>query len=135
MSTGSEFADVFVRAMVSSDLGAIAASIDPEVQAYVTNASGGSDLVSGRQAFLARFPDFAAMADSFAATITQLHEIDDLTTLFMIEIEAERLGRSLHNFAGVLIRLSAGGTLLEYRMVEAQPEYSDEFWAATTRVG
>lgn len=48
----------------------------------------------------------------------------------MIEIRTERLGRSLHNSAGILIRLSARGKMTEYRMVEALPAESDRFWSA-----
>jgi hypothetical protein len=70
------------------------------------------------------------MADSFQATVTQVHEIDDRTVLFMVEIKAERLGRSLHNFAGILIRLTDDGKMAEYRMVEALPAESDRFWSA-----
>ncbi len=101
----------------------------PVCTLYITNASGGTDLVEGKEAFLGRFPDFAAMADSFRATVTQVHEIDDWSALVMVEIQAERRGRSLHNFAGLLIRLSADGRMTEYRMVEALPEESDRFWS------
>jgi hypothetical protein len=69
------------------------------------------------------------MADSFRATITQVHELDTSSALFMVEIRAERKGRSLHNFAGILIRLSEAGRMVEYRMVEALPQESDRFWS------
>jgi hypothetical protein len=70
------------------------------------------------------------MADSFEAVTTQVHEIDDRSVLAMVEIHARRKGRSLHNFAGILIRLSQEGRMTEYRMVEALPEESDRFWSA-----
>ncbi len=130
--TPRAFADQFVNAMATSDMAHIAASIHPSVRAYITNASGGSDEVTGREALLERLPDFASMADSFNARITQSHEVDDRTVLTMVEIRAQRLGRSLHNFAGILLRLSGDGRLIEYRMVEALPEESDRFWSATT---
>jgi hypothetical protein len=123
------FARRFVAAMESSDMGTIAASFDPAVRAYVTNAEGGTDLVEGSDALQQRFPDFAAMADVFQASVTQVHEIDPSSVLFMVEIRAERKGRSLHNFAGILVRLSAAGRMVEYRMVEALPEESDRFWS------
>jgi hypothetical protein len=105
----TEFVHRFVSALETSDMAAVAASFDPGVRAYITNAGGGTDLVEGSAALGQRFPDFAAMADSFRATVTQAHEIDDRTVLCMVEIRAERLGASLHNFAGILIRLSEGG--------------------------
>lgn len=117
--------------MNGSDMVSIAKAIDPDVRAFITNAEGRSDLVTGRQSFLERWPDFASMADRFDARITQSHLIDDRSILVMVEIKAERLGRKLHNFAGILMRLSDSGQLMEYRMVEAQPEYSDQFWSAT----
>lgn len=131
MAPGSAAAFVqrLVAAMESSDLSGIVDSVHPGVHVYITNASGGTDLVEGKEAFLGRFPDFAAMADSFRATVTQVHEIDDWSALVMVEIQAERRGRSLHNFAGLLIRLSADGRMTEYRMVEALPEESDRFWS------
>ena len=123
------FARRFVAAMESSDLETIAASFDPAVRAYVTNADGGTDLVEGSDALQQRFPDFAAMAEVFQTSVTQVHEIDPSSVLFMVEIRAERKGRSLHNFAGILVRLSAAGRMVKYRMVEALPEESDRFWS------
>jgi hypothetical protein len=115
--------------MASSDMETIAASFDPEVRAYVTNAQGGTDLVVGSQDLQKRFPDFGAMADEFRVRVTQVHEIDQQNVLFMVEIHARRKGRSLHNFAGMYVRLSDSGRMSEYRMVEALPEESDRFWS------
>ena len=126
----SEFAHHLVQSMVDSDMAWIDRAVDPDVRAYITNASGGSDLVRGHDAFMARFPDFAAMADRFSARVTQAHQIDERSALVMVEIEAERLGKTLHNFAAFLLRLTDKGTLAEYRMVEALPEYSDRFWGS-----
>jgi SnoaL-like domain len=125
----SAFVHRFVAAMESSDMETIAASFDPEVRAYVTNAQGGTDLVVGSEDLQKRFPDFGAMADEFRATVTQVHEIDQQTVLFMVEIHAKRKGRSLHNFAGIYLRLSDCGRIFEYRMVEALPAQSDRFWS------
>jgi SnoaL-like domain len=124
------FVERFLAAMATSDMAAIAASVDPQVRAFITNATGGTDHVEGRGPFLQRFPDFASMADSFEAVATQVHEIDGRSVLAMVEIHAERKGATLHNFAGVLIRLSDEGRMTEYRMVEALPEESDRFWSA-----
>jgi hypothetical protein len=120
----------FVAAMEASDMEAIASSFDPHVRAFITNAAGGTDSVEGSRELLGRFPAFASMADSFEAVTTQVHEIDDRSVLAMVEIRAHRKGRSLHNFAGILIRLSQEGRMTEYRMVEALPEESDRFWSA-----
>ena len=118
----SAFVHRFVAAMETSDMGTIAASFDPAVRAYITNAAGGTDLVELSEALSRRFPDFAAMADDFRASVTQVHELNPDLVLFMVEIRAERKGKSLHNFAGILIRLSDDGRMSEYHMVEALPE-------------
>lgn len=86
----------------------------------------------GRDEVLARFPDFAALADSFRATVTQIHEMDARMVLFMVEIDAERLGKPLHNFAGIFCRISEQGGMTEYRIVEALPAESDRFWTAAS---
>ena len=121
------FVQRFVKAMESSDMATVKASFAPERTSIVTNTNGGTDLVEGSEALGQRFPDFAAMADSFNATVTQVHEIDNRTILFMVEIRAQRLGRSLHNFAGIFLRLTEDYKIAEYRMVEALPSASDHF--------
>jgi hypothetical protein len=122
------FVHRFVRALESSDMATVRASLHPEVRAHVTNAEGGTDLVEGAEALGRRFPYFASMADSFRAIVTQVHDMDARTVLFMVEIRAERLGRSLHNFAGIFLRLSASGAVTEYRMVVARAAESARFW-------
>ena len=126
----SEFADHLIRAMVESDMAWIDRAVDRDIRAYITNETGGSDVVTGHDAFMARFPDFASMAERFSARITQLHEIDEQSVMVMVEIEAARSGMTLHNFAACLLRITERGTLIEYRMVEALPQYSDRFWGS-----
>lgn len=45
----------------------------------------------------------------------------------MVEVQAERGGRRLHNFAAHLLRLE-DGLIAEWWMADAKPEESDEFW-------
>lgn len=45
----------------------------------------------------------------------------------MVEIKAERKGRTLHNFAAFLMDVRKG-RIQAMRMVEALPAYSDAFW-------
>jgi hypothetical protein len=132
MPTPTELVRNFVQAMNTSDMATVADSFDPGVEAYIGNARGGTDKVVGRDEMLARFPDFAAMADPFRARVTQVHEIDARTVLFMVEINAQRRGNTLHNFAGIFCRLSEQSRMVEFRMVEALPAESDRFWAAAS---
>lgn len=46
----------------------------------------------------------------------------------MVEVHAERDGRTLHSFAAHLLRL-ADGRIAEWWMVDAKPAESDAFWA------
>jgi len=47
--------------------------------------------------------------------------------MVMVEIRAERNGRSLHNFSAFLAKTHEG-QISELWMVEALPAYSDAFW-------
>jgi endonuclease/exonuclease/phosphatase family metal-dependent hydrolase len=54
--------------------------------------------------------------------------VDPDRVLVMVEIQAHRGGRSLHNFAAHLLRI-ADGRIRDWRMVDAKPAESDEFWS------
>ena len=59
--------------------------------------------------------------------MTQVLAVDDQRVLAMVEIRAERDGRTLHNHAGFLLELRRG--IARLWMVDALPEYSAEFWS------
>jgi hypothetical protein len=67
------------------------------------------------------------MADG-AATVARFLA-DGGRVLAMVEVHAERGGRSLHNFAAHLLRLDDAGLIAEWWMVEAKPAESDAFWS------
>jgi len=117
-----EFFDAYGR----GDLDAVRAALDPELVSYVTNADGGADVVSGRDEYMQRLPDLHAAGGSIG--LTQVLGVDDRWVLAMVEIRAEREGRSLHNHAGFLLELSDSG-IARMWMVDALPEYSAEFWS------
>jgi hypothetical protein len=71
-------------------------------------------------------PDLQAAEGSLR--VTQVVEIDAQRALAMVEIRARRGGRNLHNFAAFLARVG-DGQIAELWMVDALPEYSDEFWS------
>jgi ketosteroid isomerase-like protein len=93
--------------------------------AYVTNAEGGVDRVDGRDAYLTRL--LALKAPTLNAAVAQSVTVARDQALVMVEIRAERKGRTLHNFAAFLARVS-DDQIVELWMVEALPAYSDEFW-------
>ncbi len=101
------------------------APLAEDITAYVTNADGGVDQVNGRDSYLQRL--LALKAPTFSATVTQSVNVAQDQALVMVEIRAERKGRTLHNFAAFLARVQHD-QIVELWMVEALPAYSDEFW-------
>ena len=97
-----------------------------DMTGYVTNADAGVDVVEGRDAYLGRLPDLHATGG--ALRVPQVVAVDSERALTMVEIRAEREGKTLHNFAAFLTRV-VDGRVREIWMVDALPAYSDEFWA------
>jgi ketosteroid isomerase-like protein len=116
----------FFEAYGRGDLGAVRAALEDDLVSYVTNAEGGADAVRGSEAYMARLPDLHAAGGSIA--VIQALQVDDERVLAMVEIRAERGGRTLHNHAGFLIRFS-GGRIRDLWMVDALPAESSEFWS------
>ena len=114
------------EAYAAGDWDSFTTLLAEDVTGYVTNAEAGADVVEGREAYLARLPDLAATGGTL--TVTQVLGIDSERALTMVEIRAEREGRSLHNFAAFLTRV-VEGRVLQIWMVDALPAYSDEFWS------
>jgi ketosteroid isomerase-like protein len=117
--------DLF-EAYGEGELETMRALLAEDLIAFITNADAGVDRVEGRDAFMSRLPDLAGAELSTA--ITQIVAIDEERVMTMLEIKAERGGRTLHNFAAFLARMSQG-QVAELWMVDAKPAYSDEFWS------
>ena len=66
---------------------------------------------------------------TYTATVTQVVSVSASQVLAMVEIRAERKGRTLHNHAGFLAGFDDDGHIDELWMVDALPAYSDEFWS------
>ncbi len=115
-----------IAAYVTGDRGAMAAALSDGLVAYVTNADGGVDEVRGASAYMERVPGGDA---TYSADVTQIVSVSPVQVLAMVEIRAERKGRTLHNHAGFLARFDDDGRIDELWMVDALPAYSDEFWS------
>jgi hypothetical protein len=115
-----------ITAYAAGDLETMKRALAESLVAYVTDADGGVDEVRGRDAYMARVPGGDA---EYAAAVTQVVSVSPTQVLAMVEIEASRKGRTLHNHAGFLARFDADGRVDELWMVDALPAYSDEFWA------
>ena len=115
-----------IAAYVAGDRDAMSAALSDGLVAYVTNAEGGVDEVRGASAYMERVPGGDA---TYSATVTQIVSVSPTQVLAMVEIRAERKGRTLHNHAGFLARFDDDGRIDELWMVDALPAYSDEFWS------
>lgn len=119
----------FVEAMVAADFATMRKLTADDIVAYVTNAQGGVDQVTGAEQFLARIPDATVLAEHIEVAVTQSVVVSADQILAMVDIHASRKGMDLHNHSAFLLRF-ARGKITEYYMVEALPAYSDEFWSA-----
>ncbi len=114
-----------IEAFGVRDEAAMRATLGDGLTAYVTTADGGVEAVHGGDAYLRRL--LALQAPSVTVTVTQSVAVAPAQALAMVEIHAERKGRTLHNFAAFLATVT-GDRLHELWMVDALPASSDEFW-------
>ena len=111
------------------DLDRIRELMDPAMVAWVTDASGASEAVTGADAYLDRIAAMDLPAVRYRVGPTQSPvAIEDDLVLLMVEVHAERDDRRLDNFAAHVLRV-ADGRVTEWRMADAKPAESDRFWA------
>lgn len=123
-----EVVTALVEAFGKVDVKAMTAHLAPDVEAYITNASGGRDAVVGRDALLARIGAVDYGDASLTLTVTDATATRDGQALAMVEVRATRPdGRTLHNHAAHLCDVTAG-RVSRWWMVEALPAESDDFW-------
>jgi ketosteroid isomerase-like protein len=119
----------FLEAFSAADFERMRALLAEDVVAHITNAAGGVDEVEGRDAYLARLQAMDLPSARFSVEPTQPPvAVDTERVLVMVEVHAQRTGRSLHNFAAHLLRVE-DGRITDWRMVDAKPAESDEFWS------
>ncbi|HYN50856.1 MAG TPA: nuclear transport factor 2 family protein [Thermoleophilaceae bacterium] len=132
MDRSGEPADVarrLLEAFSAADFEGMRATLDKNLAAYITNAQGEHDRVDGREEYLSRIEAMDLPSARFSVELTQAPvPVDFDQVLVMVEVRAKRDGRSLHNFAAHLLRV-ADGRVTEWRMVEAKPAESNEFWS------
>jgi ketosteroid isomerase-like protein len=119
----------FLEAFSAADFERMRALLAEDVVAYITNADGGVDKVEGREAYLGRLEAMDLPSARFSVEPTQAPvSVDPDRVLVMVEVHAHREGKSLHNFAAHLLRVT-DGRITDWRMVDAKPSESDEFWS------
>jgi ketosteroid isomerase-like protein len=125
----SVIAKQFLQAFSAADFERMRMLLDDELVAYITNADGGMDEIEGRDSYLSRLQAMDLPSARFSVELTQPPvAVDSDQVLVMVEIRAQRGAMSLHNFAAHLLRI-ADGRITEWRMVDAKPAESDEFWS------
>lgn len=118
-----------LAAFSSGNVDAMRALLAEDMVSYVTNRDGGVDRLAGREDYLARIVAMDLPSADYRTTLTQPPVVvDDGRILLMVEVRAARSGRTLHNYAAHLRRVS-DGRVAEWWMVEAKPAESDQFWS------
>lgn len=119
----------FLAAFSAADFDGMRSRMAEDMVAWVTNAEGGMDRVEGREEYLGRVEAMDLPSARFSVEPTQppVPVAEDLL-LVMVEVRAERGGRTLHNFAAHLLRI-ADGRIAEWWMADAKPAESDAFWS------
>jgi len=118
-----------LEAFSAADFKRLRALLAEDLVAYITNAEGGMDRVQGREAYLGRIQAMDLPSAQFSVKLTQAPvSVDSDGVLVMVEIQARRGDRSLHNFAAHLLRI-ADGQIIDWRMVDAKPSESEAFWS------
>ena len=118
--------EAFIAALNTNDLDAAGELLAPDLVAAITNRESGADYVSSREAYLARVPDLDSA--EYTLETPNILAIEDDLVLVMVVVRASRNGRELRNHSGQLARVREG-MITHLWMVEALPEYSDEFWS------
>lgn len=124
----TKIATAFLAAFGRGDVETMRNLLADDVVAYITNRAGGADRVDGRDGYLARVDAMDLPAAQFSLTLTQ----DPVTigselVLMMVEVRASRGGRTLLNFAAIVVRV-VDSVITEWWMADAKPAESDRFW-------
>jgi ketosteroid isomerase-like protein len=118
-----------LEAFNAGDLDPMGDLLDPALVAWVTDAAGEAEPVTGADAYLAGIAAMDLPAVSFRVAPTQSPVlIEDDPVLLMVAVRAERGVRQLENFAAHVMRVR-DGRVTEWRMADAKPAESDRFWA------
>lgn len=125
-----EIAERFIAAFSAAAFDAMRELLAPDLVAWVTGPDGEMARVEGRDSYLGRIEAMDLPAARFSVELTQVPvQVGSDRVLLMVEVHAERGGRTLHNFAGHLLRID-GARIAEWWMVDAKPAESDTFWAS-----
>ena len=129
MESSGGIADDLLKAFSAADFEAMRSLLAEDLVAFITNAEGGLDRVEGREEYLSRVEAMDLPSARFSVELTQAPVAGGFRSGLGDGRGPCRARRqSLHNFAAHLLRV-ADGRVTEWRMVEAKPAESDEFWS------
>lgn len=120
-------AHAFVEAFDRADLDGIAACLSEDLVAEVTQKDADTIELHGRAAYMASVEALDIPTVRPRVWTTQVAMVSEDQVLFMTEVQVDRKGRHLHNFAAFLCTISEN-LIQRIWMVEARPAESDEFW-------
>lgn len=124
----TEIAILFVDAFIANDIDKVESLLAEDIVSFITNRRGKADKVIGKNDFTKHLLVMDIKNVQPKIRITQLLKINDFQVMFMIEVIAKKGLKELHNFAAYLIGVNNNYKINSYHMVEALPEYSDDFW-------
>ena len=99
-----------------------------DLRAYITNREGGVDEV-GAEEYLQRLAAMDLPSAQLKLAVTQVIAPRPEMVIAMVEVNAARGGRTLHNHAAHCLFVR-DGLVAEWWMVEALPAESDAFWSS-----
>jgi hypothetical protein len=128
-STNAEsIARELIEAFCAADTQRMRSLLADDLRAYITNRAGGVDEV-GAEEYLQRVAAMDLPNAQLKLALTQLAAPRPEMVIAMVEVNAARSGRTLHNHAAHLLFVR-DGLVAEWWMVEALPAESDDFWSS-----
>ena len=117
-----------IEAFGAADTQRMRSLLADDLRAYITNREGGVNEV-GAEEYLRRVAAMDLPSAQLKLAITQTVAPRPEMVIAMVEVNAARGGRTLHNHAAHLLFLR-DGLVAEWWMVEALPAESDAFWSS-----
>jgi SnoaL-like domain len=117
-----------IEAFCAADTQRMRSLLADDLHAYITNRDGGVDEV-GAEEYLQRIAAMDLPNAELKLVITQTVTPRPEMVLAMVEVDAARGGRTLHNHAAHCLFIR-DGLVAEWWMVEALPAESDAFWSS-----
>jgi hypothetical protein len=117
-----------IEAFCAADTQRMRSLLAADLCAYITNREGGVDEV-GAEEYLQRVAAMDLPSAQLKLAITQAVVPRPEMVMAMVEVNAVRGGRTLHNHAAHLL-IVRDGLVAEWWMVEALPAESEAFWSS-----